>query len=148
MGAGSILFLVSLVFGYLPILMVKLNIKEHVMGYCNCFSGGLLLSIGLIHIMPEALEMRSKITQSTFPLCFCLVLASFCFMLLLDKVIFNFVNIHNHKINLKKSIMGKNSDDPESNYKQIFSRNYKMIFRLSQLKKKRRKSSYYSQLQR
>lgn len=55
-----IIFGVTLVFGVLPFKMKK-SLKMGIgIKLLNCFTGGMFISLALVHILPEALETYSK----------------------------------------------------------------------------------------
>lgn len=60
MGSLFIIFVVTLLFGILP-FKIKKNLKMGLgIKLLNCFTGGMFLSLALVHILPEALETYSK----------------------------------------------------------------------------------------
>ncbi len=97
---AAILWLCIVVFGLIPIKSKKFKENKLLLSLSNCFSGGLFMAIGLIHILPEAREdlegNKKKFNDegSTFALSNFICLATFSGILLLDKVIFNNSDIH------------------------------------------------------
>jgi zinc transporter 1/2/3 len=51
-----ITFIVTFIFGMLPYKTGFLKKFTLVMGILNAFSGGMFLSMGVVHILPEAIE--------------------------------------------------------------------------------------------
>lgn len=51
-----ITFIVTLIFGLLPYKTNFLKKFTLFMGLLNAFSGGMFLSMGVVHILPEAIE--------------------------------------------------------------------------------------------
>ena len=147
--SGTILLWLCMVFfGLLPLRVRHFKSNKTLLALSNCFSGGLFIAIGLIHILPEAhenLEGRNEKPKEgedayVFPLSYVLCLGTFSFILLVDKVIFNNEDIaHNetHKhIDLNKSVFRHNEsdNDKEENFKELVSKNYKVALKLSTTK--------------
>lgn len=146
---GTILLWVCMVFfGLLPLRIRHFKTNKTLLAISNCFSGGLFIAIGLIHILPEAhenLEGRRKQNRLSedeyiFPLSYVICLGTFSFILLVDKVIFNNENIANYDqdkhIDLNKSLFkhNVNENNAEENFKELVSSNYKVALKLSALK--------------
>lgn len=95
--AAIILWLVIFGFGLIPIKWKQMRSNSKLIALSNCFSGGLFIAIGLIHILPEAhslLEGKQESqpngqTKSVFPLSYTICLLTFSFLLFIDKVLFN-----------------------------------------------------------
>lgn len=103
---GIILWICMVIFGLLPIYSKHFRSNSRFLFVCNCFCGGLFLSIGLIHILPQAYNMldgmpmmQQNLQSENFNLkgctdigikwSFLICMCSFSAILLLDKVIFN-----------------------------------------------------------
>lgn len=108
---GVLLWACMVIFGLLPIFNRHFKTNSCVLFVCNCFCGGLFLSIGLIHILPQAYNMLDGMPMTppgpaaagdpavgdcsdigikwSFLVCMC----SFSAILFLDKVIFNNVDL-------------------------------------------------------
>lgn len=97
---GILLFACMIIFGMLPIYNRHFKGNLRLLSYCNCFSGGLFIGIGLIHILPEAHELLDE-KMSPAPqngdilggcsgegiqLSYLICLLSFSTILLIDKV--------------------------------------------------------------
>lgn len=63
----------------------------------NCFAGGVLLSMALIHILPETIKgydkylkdnKRKNLFFDNFPFVYFLIIAGFLLILCLDQVVF------------------------------------------------------------
>lgn len=142
---ASLLWSCIMVFGILPIKIKRFRTNKMLLSLSNCFSGGLFISIGLIHILPEAREnLEGKIEKSSnedtyiFPLSYVISLATFSFILLIDKVIFSNEELAEHDndghINLNNSLFKhkiEDRDDPEENFKELVSSSYKVALKLS-----------------
>lgn len=98
--AAILLWIVIFAFGLIPIKWKGVRSSRRIMAYSNCFSGGLFVAIGLIHILPEAhlyLEAREENASgkekiSPFPLSYIICLLTFSFLLFIDKVWLNNMN--------------------------------------------------------
>ena len=51
-----IIILVTLVFGILPLKLKKFRSNKTLISFSNCFTAGLFIALGLLHILPEAHE--------------------------------------------------------------------------------------------
>ena len=47
------LFLINLIFGLIPLFCKKCILNSSFIGIANAFSGGIFLSTGLFHLIPE-----------------------------------------------------------------------------------------------
>lgn len=139
-----VLWLIILTFGLLPIKWTKLRANDKLIAYSNCFSGGLFIAIGLIHILPEAhfnLEANhestsTKTEKEPFPLSYTICLLTFSFLLFIDKIVFNNSDISDPESEkpLKKSKSKKKADKIKESKKH---KNDK--FELEKWKKKQEK---------
>ena len=59
-GSAVAIFLVSFLFAYLPFMVKTFKRNKTLVSLSNCFAGGVFLSAGLIHILPEAIEGWNK----------------------------------------------------------------------------------------
>ena len=50
--------------GILPLKIPKLANSEWFLSYLNCFASGIFLSMALVHMMPEAVEIYSEWAES------------------------------------------------------------------------------------
>ncbi|EAS06217.1 metal cation transporter, ZIP family protein (macronuclear) [Tetrahymena thermophila SB210] len=83
----------------MPLRVKSFRENQKVLSIASAFSGGLFLSVGLIHILPEAAENFDNYLNQTqhFPFQMLITVASFSFLLLLDRVIGGqFHGIHHH----------------------------------------------------
>ena len=147
---GMILWLCIVFFGLLPLRVKHFRTNQTLLSVSNCFSGGLFLSIGLIHILPEAHEkLEGKIEaeyikqgKEVFPLSYVICLSTFAFILLIDKVIFA-SNDDNEADNYdsterKKSMLKKQQEIFEEdldNAKEFVSSKYKAALKLSKYRR-------------
>lgn len=140
------LWFVSLLFGYLPIRLPSFRTNKTLLSLSNCFSGGLFIAIGLIHILPEAHEALEGQwekkndkgeEEEVFPLSYLLCLTSFSFILLIDKIIFNsadYVEGEDEHIDLSRSVLKKSfGGSLNENFQELTSSKYKLALRLSKL---------------
>lgn len=105
---GILLWLSMVVFGLLPIYYTKFRTSARLMSLCNCFSGGLFIAIGLVHILPEAHELLDETMKAVvykqapendtnvagcgadgIQWSYLICLLSFSSIMFLDKVLFN-----------------------------------------------------------
>lgn len=89
--SAASIFLVSVVFASYPILSKKFRSSTFTLGLASSFSGGLFLAAGLFHILPEANEAIGKYykDQKTYPWVYLAAIASYYFILFIDKVCFD-----------------------------------------------------------
>lgn len=94
--AAVVLWVVIFGFGLIPIKWKGVRQSKRAMAYSNCFSGGLFIAIGLIHILPEAHflleaphEETGKNQKQPFPVSYLICLLTFSFLLFIDKVWLN-----------------------------------------------------------
>jgi zinc transporter 1/2/3 len=147
--AAFILWLIIMLFGLLPIKSTKFQSNPTLLSLSNCFSGGLFVAIGLIHILPEAHadlegqreQKQLKANEEVFPLYYILCLATFSFILFIDTVLFNnndvVEDLDEDLINLKKSAIRRDHTEEEfhpnteENFKERVSNKYKLAMNLS-----------------
>lgn len=104
--AGAVvLWLVILFFGLLPLRIKQFKSNRTLLSLSNCFSGGLFLAIGLIHILPEAhskLEGKyeaqyAKENKEVYPVSYLISLATFSVVLLIHKVVSSSINTQTNR---------------------------------------------------
>ena len=74
-----------------------LNNSAKLLSWCNCFGGGIFLSIGLFHLLPEANELledafsevQDKNLFQKLPVAFMLSFTSYSAILFIEKVLFD-----------------------------------------------------------
>lgn len=146
---GTILLWVCMVFfGLLPLKVRHFKTNKALLSLSNCFSGGLFIAIGLIHVLPEAHENLEGKKQKqlhgeeyVFPLSYAICLATFSFILLIDKVIFSNESIAHRDldkpVDLQHSVFlnkFESAHDAEENFKELVSSHYKVALGLSHIK--------------
>lgn len=52
----TVMFIITMIFGSIPLRVAAFKENKLVLALANGFSGGLFLSIGLLHLLPEANE--------------------------------------------------------------------------------------------
>jgi zinc transporter ZupT len=87
--------------GILTYRLVIFRKNERGLSYLNCFSAGMFVSIGFIHMLPEAVEqyeefVKERHWENAFPLPFCLMFAGYLLVLLVDRVIMHNLVDHGH----------------------------------------------------
>ena len=102
--AGIVIFVFTFIFSYLPFLIKSFKTNKNLVSLANCLAGGVFLSAGLIHILPDALEAWEKANKSNdgkeeegFPYVTLSVLISFTLILFVDRVLLPGHHAHNHE---------------------------------------------------
>ena len=113
-----LLWFIMLCFGLVPFKVKYFRTNQTLLTISNCFSGGLFLSIGLIHILPEAraklegnYETNKELShKEPFPWSYMICLFTFSCILFIDKVILPKIN--NNKTNHinHNNLYNKNED--------------------------------------
>lgn len=83
-----VMLLYSLAFSTLPFFTQIFNKGANAINLANCFSAGVLLSVALLHILPNADELLWKSNGEVgggFPWPFCCTIISYTMVLILDK---------------------------------------------------------------
>ena len=105
------LFLVSLIFTPLPLLI---SIPPKILSICNVFSGGVILAIGITHLLRESVEELEETIGGTWGYIFCLFGSIFTFFV--EKVAFNKnKNIKDDLIMLYENYITLTQSDPREN---------------------------------
>lgn len=160
--AAFILWLMIMFFGMLPIKSTRFQSNPTFLSLSNCFSGGLFVAIGLIHILPEAHadlegqyeQKKLNANEEVFPLSYILCLVTFSFILFVDKVLFNnsdaAEDMGEDLINLKKSAIRRDHTEEEfhpnteENFKERVSNKYKLAMNLSTKRKHKDSHKHFS----
>jgi zinc transporter 1/2/3 len=89
--------------GIIPVKCKYFKESPKVLGIANAFSGGVFISICLMHIMPEQTEHFNDLEYDTkLPLPFLFLISGYILILVLDKVLFDTHSVfhndddHNH----------------------------------------------------
>lgn len=145
-----ILWLCMTFFGLMPLRVKRFRTNQTLLSVSNCFSGGLFIAIGLIHILPEAhakLEGKDEAwylehDREVFPLSYLICLATFSFILLVDRVVFSNSEIAGlddlNMIDIRKSMLRKQHeifDEDQDNFKEFVSSKYKVALKLSKYRR-------------
>lgn len=66
-------------------------------GIANAFSGGVFITVAMLHLLPESHEAFEKIfrKERAFPIAFLLALFGYCLILMIEKVVFD---SHSHGV--------------------------------------------------
>ena len=92
-----IIWLISFIFGLLPLCFNNCRKELRLLNYANAFSAGIFLGIGFFHILPEATESfenyflnegQNSIIKG-WPIVYLLAFLSYSLILYLEKVAFN-----------------------------------------------------------
>lgn len=97
--AMIVMFLVVVIVGLLPIRLDAFKSNKVLLAFGSAFSGGLFLSVGLLHLMPESLEFFEEGMEGgaeTFPFAFLTATCSFAFVLLIEKVAVGHKHYHHY----------------------------------------------------
>jgi zinc transporter 1/2/3 len=87
--------------GVLPQKLAFFRTSERALSYLNCFSAGMFLAIGFIHMLPEAVEqyeeyVTAKHLTNAFPLPYTCMFVGYLIVLLVDRVIMHSLIGHGH----------------------------------------------------
>lgn len=150
LGGAIVLWLCMVFFGLMPLRVKHFRTNQNLLSLSNCFSGGLFLAIGLIHVLPEAhgkLEGKyeaeyMKQGKEVFPLSYLICLGTFSFILLVDRVLFSNSEIAGlddmNSIDIRKSMLKKQHelfDEDKNNFKEFVSSKYKVALKLSKYRR-------------
>ncbi|KAL4449823.1 hypothetical protein ABPG74_008196 [Tetrahymena malaccensis] len=97
-----LMYIIIIITGIVPLRVKSFRENQKILSIASAFSGGLFLSVGLIHILPEAAEDFNNYLSSTnhFPFQMLITVASFSLLLLIDKVIGGQLHgVHHHEDN-------------------------------------------------
>ena len=116
------ILIISFLFAALPVLWKRFRNSDLLLGLANSFSGGLFLSVGIMHILPES----AAEFQDGFPWPFFAAIMTYSQILLIDKVIFSStgqetVAEQQKAVSVKTKtsmIIKKNSDDCNNHGKE------------------------------
>ena len=68
--------------GLLPYLLIKNKSIDKMLSYLNCASGGVMLGVSLLHILPETGEAMNE-QVGDFPLSYCITFLGIILMVLI-----------------------------------------------------------------
>jgi zinc transporter 1/2/3 len=104
-----VIFSLALATGMIPIKCKGFKESPKIIGIANAFSGGVFLSIALVHILPDVTGSYQEYMETNnptepgeeppkfFPLPYLLVFCGYSFILMVDKVMFDsHALIHDH----------------------------------------------------
>ena len=103
--AAVAIFALTFVFAYMPFWIKSFKTNKSLVSLANCLAGGIFLSAGLIHILPDAQEAWEKAEKSagrnhsdeSFPWVSFSVLCSFTLILFVDRVLLPGHHSHAHE---------------------------------------------------
>ncbi len=123
-GFAAALFVEGLIFGYIALILRKTHCMStrtfrRIMRYINAGGGGIFLATGLLHILPEAVELfngeihagHGHGHKAEFPIPYTIALLTFFVFLLFDRVIW--VNGHAHGGGRKTLRLDQYEDEQE-----------------------------------
>ena len=99
LGTAAGLFVLTLACCYLPFMFRSFKTNKKLIGLANSMAGGIFLSAGLIHIIPEATELFDEgedHDHSDFPWVSFTMICSFGLILFLDRVVLPSHSGHGH----------------------------------------------------
>lgn len=87
--------------GILPTKLPVFRQSETALSYLNCFSAGMFLAIGFVHMLPEAVEQHEEFIadhklSNPFPLPYTCMFVGYIVVLLVDRVIMHNIIDHGH----------------------------------------------------
>lgn len=82
-------FLMIAIVGNLPLRLHAFKSNQLLLSLTSAFAGGLFLSVGLLHLLPEAAASFDKYFEyeEKFPYAYLLVVVSFSVILFIEKII-------------------------------------------------------------
>lgn len=104
------MFAMICITGLLPILLSRFKSNPALMSHGLAFSGGLFLSVGLLHLLPEANHHFHEYYESIdppneeiehFPFSYLIMILTFSFILYIERV---YMNAHSHSNSDSKNI--------------------------------------------
>ncbi|GLI61957.1 hypothetical protein VaNZ11_004520 [Volvox africanus] len=92
--AALALFLEAVAGMYLPLLLQRLQSPQWWLSLLNCFSGGIFLSAGIIHLLPHCAEAQEALgpigpNGGDYPLYLVLVVVGYCVVFYVERVLFD-----------------------------------------------------------
>ncbi|EFJ49683.1 hypothetical protein VOLCADRAFT_89649 [Volvox carteri f. nagariensis] len=88
-----VLFLEAVAGMYLPLLLQRLQSPQWWLSLLNCFSGGIFLSAGIIHLLPHCAEAQEALGPigpgGDYPLYLVLVVVGYCVVFYVERVLFD-----------------------------------------------------------
>ncbi|GFR47458.1 hypothetical protein Agub_g9184 [Astrephomene gubernaculifera] len=94
-GWAAAALLVEAVAGmYLPLLLQRLRSPQWWLSLLNCFSGGIFLAAGIIHLLPHCAEAQEALgpigpNGGDYPLYLVLVVVGYCLVFYVERVLFD-----------------------------------------------------------
>mmetsp|Transcript_5758 Transcript_5758/g.10278 ORF Transcript_5758/g.10278 Transcript_5758/m.10278 type:complete len:163 (-) Transcript_5758:556-1044(-) len=95
-GLSALIFLASIGSISIPLVSSRFKNNNHWNSLANAFAGGVFLAIGLMHLLPEASENFKEVYGSSFPYSSLLAIASFTFVMYIEKVAFDSHQLMSH----------------------------------------------------
>ncbi|KAL4494249.1 hypothetical protein ABPG73_018768 [Tetrahymena malaccensis] len=110
--AMLVMFLIIIITGSVPLRVKKFRENKKILSIFSAFSGGLFISIGLIHILPEAGEDFDKYYNSVehFPFQMLIAVISFSLVLFIEKVIGEYLTHHHHHHHYSNDLESQQQD--------------------------------------
>ncbi|KAF6258712.1 Zinc/iron permease [Scenedesmus sp. NREL 46B-D3] len=91
LGAALALFLEGLAGVYIPVLLKSFQGYEWWLSLLNCFSGGVFLAAGLVHLLPHCAEAQQRLGPlvGDYPLYLVLITLGYMLVLFVERVLFD-----------------------------------------------------------
>ncbi|KXZ49333.1 hypothetical protein GPECTOR_22g927 [Gonium pectorale] len=91
--AALVLLLEAAAGMYLPLLLQRLRSPQWWLSLLNCFSGGIFLAAGIIHLLPHCAEAQEALgpigPHGDYPLYLVLVVVGYCVVFYVERVLFD-----------------------------------------------------------
>jgi len=101
-----IIFLISVIFGLLPLYVKYFREGSSLISYANVFAGAVFMSVGFLHILPETHEdFQNEYPNCKYPVVFLLAMVGYTVILCLEKVAFNSHQLIEADVELQKSMV-------------------------------------------
>eukprot|EP00775_Hariotina_reticulata_P010088 gene10088-10243_t len=90
-GSAVALFLEALAGVYIPVLLTGVEGYEWWLSLLNCFSGGIFLTTGLVHLLPHCAESQARLHHlvGDYPLYLVLITVGYMLVLFIERVLFD-----------------------------------------------------------
>ncbi|KAM3138293.1 hypothetical protein pb186bvf_009569 [Paramecium bursaria] len=92
-------FIMIIIFGWIPLKMKVFQSNKQIIAFTSAFSGGLFLSVGLCHLLPEAnekFESSFEDEQDHYPFAYLITILSFALILFIEKIATDSHSHHDH----------------------------------------------------
>eukprot|EP00667_Euglena_gracilis_P012601 EG_transcript_12956 len=87
----TLIFLSEIIMGTLPMHSPSFRSSKLLMGWANSFAAGVFLAVGIVHLLPEAVEKMDEYygnLTKELPIAFLMVILGYTVILMLERVMF------------------------------------------------------------